>query len=183
MFEEIIDSLSDFNKVDGLEKVKKARELGYNVYCRVDDDGVVNYNMEAAKVVVKMNAVAKIEKTMYQIIEKENYKDIVGMLRKYDYRERAITENAKCTVVFFALIIEAIERIAGKEDCLKVCGGWIEALEDFTTYRVSSRIGRCIEFSDLIEITRYTAESLRISDNFYDACLDYIMNMILKYKI
>lgn len=175
--------VSDSNKTYGLEKIDRAKRLGYNICYKVNNEGVIEYNIESVKAEVRMNVGTAFEKNMYQIIEEGNYTDFRAMLRKYDYRERAKNENAKCTVVFLGLMIETIDRVIGKEKGVNVYNSWVEMLEDFTNYRVSSMAGRCIEFSDLVRVTQYAAENLNISDEFFNVVMDYIMNIILKYEI
>lgn len=169
--------------LEKLEKIEKMKELGYNIYYSKDSNGNIEYDINLAKNKVKEKMFVTDEKGLYSVIEKKQDIEIATILRKYDYNRRAKTENAKCAVIFLPLLLESLEKRFGKEQSKPIADNWGSFLEDFTLYRVSERFGRPIEFSDLINLLDEVQSVGHMSDEYFNAVMDYIANVVLKNNI
>lgn len=179
MFDDRIGKLMYGDAHEGVKKIKRIEENGgYKVYYNVSKNGVIEYDLDLAKEAMEKRIRIMFDRDVFNELVKREYK-FEALLRKYDYNKRAIVENSKCTVILLAIYKEIAENITGEP--MWSVGDMLEA---FTCDRESEVLnGRYIGFTELNYFLKSLAESCNVSDEFYNACMDYIMNVILKYNL
>ena len=178
MFDDRIGKMMYGDAYENVKKIKRIEENGgYNVYYNVSKNGLIEYDLDLAKEAMEKMIRTKFDRVVFNVLVNREGK-INAFLRKYDYNKVAITENAKCTIVLMAVFKEVVECEGGKP--MMELGDMLDAF----TCRRESKVanGRYVDFTELNCYLKYLAEK-STNDEFYNACMDYIMNVILMYGL
>lgn len=184
MFNDTVGKLMYGDAYDTVRKIKRIEENGgYNVYYRVEkstrsNNEYVAYDLAMAKNAMEKEIRTPFDRELFNELVKREYK-LEALLRKYDYNKIAIVENAKCAVIFVAIIKEIIEKVNGKPDFFTG-----DMLDAFTCERESEVAnGRYVDFLEFTNFLKYITQRLEVSDKLFDVGMDYIMTVILKYEL
>ncbi|WP_278549289.1 hypothetical protein [Paraclostridium bifermentans] len=153
------------------QRLENIERLGYKVYYTKVGSGI-EIDVERANLVMNWEVKGIMEKLMcneFNVMDSRDYKSI---LKKYDYRERAISENAKCMVIFLVVLGKSAIKWSDRNQSFK--DTIYEVLKDFTEDECS--------FIELVEFGNEIAKN-NVTPVFFDKCMDCIMNIVLKYDI
>lgn len=186
-----IDKLLYGAAYEEVQNIKKISDLGFNIYYNICKTGngseYINYDLDFAKKKMEEYIIYDFDRQLFDLLSTRDY-DIKAMLRMYDYYSTAITENAKTTVIMLAFIAEVFDKFWSEDINISNISKEIkEYLDSFTcdykpSLRTGSRHTRYISFTDLVHYLNRLF-SFTENNNFNEACMDYIMNLVLRYNI
>lgn len=176
-----------------VQNIKKISDLGFNIYydiCKTDNGSeYINYNLDFAKRKMEEYIIYDFDRQLFNLLCTRDY-HIKAMLRMYDYYSTAINENAKTTVIMLAFIAEVFDKFWSEDTKISNTSQNIKKyLDSFTCgFKQSLRTGACYEYEEYVSFTDLVHYLNRLfelteNNNFNEACMDYIMNLVLKYKI
>ncbi len=152
-------------------KVDKVKEWGFNVHYDVTFEGFI---FQPEKIAERLRIIAKnrLEVIMTQELERMDGIDFEHILRRHDYKKRAINENSKSLIIFLVVFGNAAFMMDSYNKIFKdeIANGLIK----FTEHECS--FGSMVNYSN--EMIK-----LNLSNEFAETCMDYIVTMLLKFNM
>lgn len=146
----------------------------YKVYYSVDKNtGKINYNLKLAKSYLKYFIITKADQYIYDIAINTAPLYVSYFLRKYDYAQACVTENARCGIISLYFMKKYLDSNLSEYNSFSI--KIEEILFNFTERNCS--------FYDLVKFTKELFETHGVSDDFYNELLNYIMTYMFSYYI
>lgn len=139
--------------------------LGFNLYSDKED----------AKKILENNIRTNMEEIFYnEAINSSNQYDL--FLESYNLNRTCLNDNSRSVAIFLIIILNLMVKELNNDE---------DTDEDTIVVTTINRMlleysGRKIGFKALVEFTYLMQESIGLSDNFYNALLDYIVSVIRK---